>query len=82
MPAGKGRFERWVGVSFSPLQGQRSHYVILPEMLSVLRGRSFPNTRADDPVLAMAMPAGDDHPLWRSPEHSQFFQPIPEIAHL
>ncbi|WP_245178450.1 3'-5' exonuclease [Cupriavidus sp. AcVe19-1a] len=31
-------------------------------MLSVLRGRSFPNTRADDPVLALAMPAGDNYP--------------------
>jgi DNA helicase IV len=44
-------------------KGSEADYVILPEMLSVLRGRSFPNTRADDPVLALAMPAGDDYPL-------------------
>jgi len=65
MPAGKARFERWVDVSFLTIhrsKGSEADYVILPEMLSVLRGRSFPNNRADDPVLAMAMPAGDDYP--------------------
>ncbi|MDT4798915.1 ATP-dependent DNA helicase Rep [compost metagenome] len=65
MPAGKARFERWVDVSFLTIhrsKGSEADYVILPEMLSVLRGRSFPNNRADDPVLALAMPAGDDFP--------------------
>ena len=44
-------------------KGSEADYVILPEMLSAPRGRSFPNTRADDHVLALAMPAGDDYPL-------------------
>jgi DNA helicase-4 len=66
VPARKARFERWLQVSFSTIhrsKGSEADYVILPEMLSVLRGRSFPNTRADDPVLALAMPAGDNFPL-------------------
>jgi DNA helicase-4 len=66
VPGRKGRFERWVDVSFLTIhrsKGSEADYVILPEMLSVARGRSFPNTRADDPVLALAMPAGDDYPL-------------------
>ncbi|MFC0386885.1 UvrD-helicase domain-containing protein [Muricoccus vinaceus] len=65
VPARKFRFERWVNVSFLSIhrsKGSEADYVILPEMLSVLRGRSFPNTRADDPVLALAMPAGNDFP--------------------
>lgn len=64
--ARKARFERWVEVSFLTIhrsKGSEADYVILPEMLSVLRGRSFPSTRADDPVLALAMPAGDNHPF-------------------
>ena len=66
VPSRKGRFERWVDVSFLTIhrsKGSEADYVILPEMLSVHRGRSFPNTRADDPVLALAMPAGDDFPM-------------------
>ncbi len=66
VPRRKARLERWVDVSFLTIhrsKGSEADYVILPEMLSVLRGRSFPNTRADDPVLALAMPAGDDYPL-------------------
>ncbi|VVE15906.1 DNA helicase II [Pandoraea communis] len=64
VPTDKGRFERWVDVSFLTVhrsKGSEADYVILPEMLSVLRGRSFPNTRTDDPVLALAMPAGDNY---------------------
>ena len=64
VPANKSRFEPWVDVSFLTVhrsKGSEADYVILPEMLSVLRGRSFPNTRADDPVLALAMPAGDNY---------------------
>lgn len=66
MPAGKARFERWLDVSFLTIhrsKGAEADFVILPEMLSVLRGRSFPNTRADDPVLTLAMPSGDNFPL-------------------
>ncbi|WP_321947844.1 UvrD-helicase domain-containing protein [Paraburkholderia sp. J10-1] len=40
-------------------KGAQADYVILPGMLS----RSFPSTRVDDPVLAMAMPSGDAYPL-------------------
>lgn len=66
VPTNKARFERWVDVSFLTIhrsKGSEADYVILPEMLSVLRGRSFPNNRNDDPVLALAMPAGEDYPL-------------------
>lgn len=62
LPSRMGRFSRWVNISFLTIhksKGSEADYVILPEMRSVLRGRSFPNTRADDPVLALAMPAGD-----------------------
>lgn len=64
VPAKKARFERWVDLSFLTVhrsKGSEADYVILPEMLSVARGRSFPNTRADDPVLGLAMPAGDNY---------------------
>lgn len=66
VPAQKARFARWVDVSFLTIhrsKGSEADYVVLPEMLSVLRGRSFPNTRADDPVLTLVMPDGDDYPL-------------------
>lgn len=56
---------RWVDVSFLTIhrsKGSEADYVILPEMLTVLRGRSFPSTRSDDPVLGLAMPPGDDYP--------------------
>lgn len=57
---------QWVDVSFLTIhssKGSKADYVILPEMPSVLKGLSFPSTRADDPVLALAMPEGDDFPL-------------------
>lgn len=66
VPTQRSRFDRYVDVSFLTIhrsKGSEADYVILPEMLSMLRGRSFPNTRADDPVLALAMPDGDDYPL-------------------
>ncbi|MEJ8292190.1 UvrD-helicase domain-containing protein [Delftia tsuruhatensis] len=66
VPSNKRRFNQWVDVSFLTIhrsKGSEADYVILPEMLSVLKGRSFPSTRADDPVLALAMPEGDDFPL-------------------
>jgi DNA helicase-4 len=40
-------------------KGMEADYVILPGMLD----RRFPNARADDPVLALAMPDGDAYPL-------------------
>lgn len=66
LPTGKSRFERWLDVSFLTIhrsKGAEADFVILPEMLSVIRGRSFPNTRTDDPVLTLAMPSGDNFPL-------------------
>lgn len=57
---------RFVEVSFLTAhssKGSEADYVVLPEMLSVSRGRSFPSTRDDDPVLALAMPQGDTYPL-------------------
>lgn len=66
VPTNPHRFNRWVDVSFLTIhrsKGSEADYVILPEMLSVLKGRSFPNTRTDDPVLALAMPDGDTFPL-------------------
>ena len=66
VPTKQSRFNRWVEVSFLTIhrsKGSEADYVILPEMLSLLRGRSFPNTRTDDPVLALAMPEGDTFPL-------------------
>lgn len=66
VPTNQHRFNRWVDVSFLTIhrsKGSEADYVILPEMLTVLKGRSFPNTRADDPVLALAMPEGDTFPL-------------------
>lgn len=66
VPANQRRFNRWVDVSFLTIhrsKGSEADYVILPEMLSIQKGRSFPNTRADDLVLALAMPDGDNFPL-------------------
>ncbi|WP_044099951.1 UvrD-helicase domain-containing protein, partial [Xanthomonas citri] len=66
VPIRQNRFNRWVDVSFLTIhrsKGSEADYVILPEMISAPRRRSFPNTRADDPVLALAMPEGDTFPL-------------------
>ncbi len=66
VPGRRARFDRWVDVSFLTIhrsKGSEADYVILPEMLSVARGRSFPNNRADDPVLALAMPDSDIYPF-------------------
>lgn len=57
-------YDRFVSVSFQTIhrsKGSEADYVILPAMLSPLRGRSFPNTRADDPILALAMPTDDNY---------------------
>ncbi|MNK23292.1 Helicase IV [compost metagenome] len=40
-------------------KGAEADHVILPALLA----RSFPNTRADDPVLSLAMPHADRYPL-------------------
>lgn len=66
VPHPGGRHARTVDVSFLTIhrsKGSEADYVVLPEMLTVSRGRSFPSTRADDPVLGLAMPDGDDYPL-------------------
>lgn len=66
VPERQARFNRWVEVSFLTVhrsKGSEADYVILPEMVSIRRRRSFPNTQADDPVLALAMPNGDTYPL-------------------
>src|SRR6185312_11955434 len=66
VPKEPERFNRWVEVSFLTIhrsKGSEADYVILPGMISAHRRRSFPNTRTDDPVLALAMPEGDTFPL-------------------
>lgn len=65
MPQNKSQFEQWLDLSFLTMhssKGSEADYVILPSMISIARGRSFPSTRADDPVLGLAMPAGDSFP--------------------
>ncbi|WP_284778357.1 3'-5' exonuclease [Agrobacterium sp. lyk4-40-TYG-31] len=65
MPVTWSAFERWVDISFLTIhksKGAEADFVILPEMISRPRGRSFPNRRVDDPVLALAMPNGDIYP--------------------
>lgn len=37
--------------------------MILPTMVSMKRGRSFPSTMTDDPVLGIVMPGGDSYPF-------------------
>ncbi|BCI65678.1 UvrD-helicase domain-containing protein [Acetobacter aceti] len=49
-------------VTIHSSKGSEADYVILPSMISRLRGLSFPSTRTDDPVLQMAMPSGDNFP--------------------
>ncbi|MCD9126049.1 UvrD-helicase domain-containing protein [Luteimonas fraxinea] len=66
VPTRRHHLDPWMDLSFLTIhrsKGSEADYVILPEMVSVRRGRSFPNTRADDPVLALAMPDGDDFPM-------------------
>lgn len=65
MPEKRSDFEPWVDISFLTIhrsKGAEADFVILPEMISRPRGRSFPNRRVDDPVLALAMPHGDTYP--------------------
>ncbi|CAG4892403.1 UvrD-helicase domain-containing protein [Paraburkholderia saeva] len=56
------RYGSLISLSFLSIhrsKGAEADYVILPAMLNP----AFPNTRADDPVLAMAMPTGDTYPM-------------------
>ena len=58
----KARFGATLEVGFITAhrsKGSEADHVILPGMVD----RSFPNLRADDPVLGLAMPEGDDFPL-------------------
>lgn len=58
----KARFGATLEVSFITAhrsKGTEADYVILPGMVD----RGFPNLRADDPVLSLAMPHGDEFPL-------------------
>lgn len=61
-PEWKSLFGQTMDVSFLTAhrsKGAEADYVILPGMLN----RGFPNLRADDPVLSLAMPDGDTYPL-------------------
>ena len=56
------RHGHWLQLEFLTMhrsKGAEADYVILPAMLE----RGFPSQRADDPVLSLAMPGGDDFPL-------------------
>lgn len=60
----KARFGRFIEVSFLSVhrsKGTEADYVILPSMVSMKRGRSFPSTMTDDPVLGLVMPDGDSY---------------------
>ncbi|CAD6543256.1 UvrD-helicase domain-containing protein [Paraburkholderia metrosideri] len=63
LPAGwQRRYGQEIALSFVTMhssKGAEADYVILPGMLS----RGFPNTREDDPVLALAMPGTDPYPF-------------------
>ena len=61
-PDWQQRFGHGIELSFLTVhrsKGAEADYVILPAMLE----RGFPSQRADDPVLSLAMPGGDDFPL-------------------
>lgn len=58
----QARFGTTMEVSFLTAhrsKGMEADYVILPALLD----RAFPNLRADDTVLSLAMPSGDTFPL-------------------
>lgn len=62
----KARYGSWLDLSFLTIhrsKGSEADYVILPAMISAARRLSFPSTRNDDPVLALAMPDSDNYPL-------------------
>lgn len=62
----KAKFGQFLDVSFLSVhrsKGAEADYVILPAMVSVRRGYSFPSTMADDPIVTLAMAGGDDYPF-------------------
>ncbi|MBF8668311.1 UvrD-helicase domain-containing protein [Pseudomonas putida] len=62
----KARFGQFVELSFQSIhrsKGAEADYVILPAMVTMQRGRSFPSTMTDDPVLGLVMPGGDSYPF-------------------
>lgn len=62
----KARFGQFIELSFLSIhrsKGAEADYVILPGMVSMKRGRSFPSTMTDDPVLGLVMPGGDSYPF-------------------
>ncbi|WP_448654342.1 UvrD-helicase domain-containing protein [Pseudomonas mohnii] len=62
----KARFGQFIEVSFLSVhrsKGTEADYVVLPSMVSMKRGRSFPSTMTDDPVLGLVMPNGDSYPF-------------------
>lgn len=61
-PGWKSRYGGRMDVAFLTAHGSKgaeADYVVLPGMVD----RGFPNLRADDPVLALAMPNADAYPL-------------------
>ena len=65
LPSSGKRWEAWLELSFLTIhrsKGAEADYVVLPEMLTLPRGRSFPSTRGDDSILGLAMPTADDYP--------------------
>lgn len=65
LPPSRTRWEAWLDLSFLTIhrsKGAEADYVVLPEMLTLSRGRSFPSTRGDDSILGLAMPTADVYP--------------------
>ncbi|TSH96324.1 AAA family ATPase [Verticiella sediminum] len=61
----RSRYGKWLELGFLSIhlaKGSEADYVILPAMLGAERGLGFPDTRQDDPVLALAMPSADAYP--------------------
>ncbi|MGH6861191.1 3'-5' exonuclease [Roseomonas mucosa] len=61
-PRWKSRYGDRMDIAFLTMhrsKGAEADYVILPGMVH----NGFPNLRADDPVLTLAMPSGDTYPL-------------------
>ncbi|HDS1666606.1 UvrD-helicase domain-containing protein [Stenotrophomonas maltophilia] len=61
-PEWKATYGQTMDVKFLTAHGSKgaeADYVILPGMVN----RGFPSVRSDDPVLSLAMPAGDTYPL-------------------
>lgn len=73
-PRWSARYGKWIDLAFLTVhrsKGSEADYVILPSMISISKGRSFPDTRADDSVLTLAMPTGDEFP--QSEERRLFY---------